>query len=57
MEHELIIDATRRYGFFTNPGEGTVCVLCLKRWEVIATFTVGGTPTAVVARGGQDLDD
>ncbi len=55
--HAVAFDATRRYGFFTNSGEGTISVLCLKRWEVIATFGVGGTPTAVVARGGQDLDD
>jgi hypothetical protein len=55
--HAVAFDATRRFGFLTNPGDGTVSVLCLKRWEVIATFTVGGTPTAVIARGGQDLDD
>ncbi len=55
--HAIAFDATRRYGFFTNPGDGSICVLCLKRWEVIATFAVGGTPTAIIARGGQDHDD
>jgi hypothetical protein len=55
--HAIAFDATRRYGFFTNPGDGTISVLCLKRWEVVASFTVGGTPTALVSRGGQDLDD
>lgn len=55
--HAVAFDADRRYGFFTNPGEGTVSVLSLKTLDVVATFTVGGTPTAVVARGGEDHDD
>lgn len=55
--HAVAFDATRRYGFFTNPGDGTISVLSLKTWEVVAAFPVGGTPTAVIARGGQDLDD
>lgn len=55
--HALTFDADRRYGFFTNPGDGTISVLSLKTLDVVATFAVGGTPTAVVARGGEDRDD
>lgn len=55
--HDIAFDADRRYGFFTNPGDGTISALAVKTWEVVATFKVGGTPTAVVARGGEDHDD
>jgi DNA-binding beta-propeller fold protein YncE len=55
--HDLAFDGDRKYGFFTNPGAGTVSVLSLKTLDVVATFTVGGTPTALVARGGEDHDD
>jgi hypothetical protein len=55
--HDIAFDADRRYGFFTNPGDGTVAVLSLKTLDVVATFPVGGTPTAIVARGGEDHDD
>ncbi|HEY1189358.1 MAG TPA: hypothetical protein VGE74_17020 [Gemmata sp.] len=55
--HSIAFDADRRYGFFTNPGDGTLSALSLKTLDVVATFTVGGTPTAVVARGGEDHDD
>lgn len=55
--HDLAFDADRRYGFFTNPGAGTLSVLSLKTLDVVATFAVGGTPAAIVARGGEDHDD
>ncbi|AWM38539.1 hypothetical protein GobsT_32880 [Gemmata obscuriglobus] len=55
--HDLAFDANRKYGFFTNPGDGTLSVLSLKTLDVVATFTVGGTPAALVARGGEDHDD
>lgn len=55
--HDMAFDAERRFGFFTNPGDGTVSVLSLKTLEVIATFTVGGTPTAVVACGSRETED
>jgi hypothetical protein len=55
--HDIAFDADRRFGFFTNPGDGTVSVLSMKSLEVVATFKVGGTPTALVARGGEDHDD
>lgn len=55
--HDIAFDADRRYGFMTNPGDGTISVLSLKTLEVVATFAVGGTPTAIIARGGEDHDD
>jgi len=55
--HDIAFDADRRYGFFTNPGDGTISVLSVKSLEIVATFMVGGTPTAIVARGGEDHDD
>lgn len=55
--HAIAFDADRRFGFITNPGDGTVSVLSVKTWEVVATFKVGGKPTAIVARGGEDHDD
>ena len=55
--HDIAFDADRRYGFITNPGDDTIMVLSLKMLEVVATFAVGGTPTAIIARGGEDHDD
>lgn len=55
--HDMAFDGEKRFGFFTNPGDGTVSVLSLKSFEVVATFTVGGTPAAIVACGGRATDD
>lgn len=55
--HGITFDADRRYGFIANPGDGTVSVLSLKTLEVVTTFKVGGMPSAIVARGGEDHDD
>ena len=55
--HNLAFDADRRYGFFTNPGDGTITALSLKTLEPVATWAVGGKPTALVARGGAETDD
>lgn len=55
--HDLAFDADRRFGFFTNPGDGTIAVLSLKTFEVVATYSVGGKPAAIVARGGEDPED
>lgn len=55
--HDLAFDADRKHGYFSNPGDGTISALSLKTLEVVATFAVGGTPTALVVRGGEDHDD
>lgn len=55
--HSIAFDAEKRFGFFTNPGDGTVSVLSLKSLEVVSTFKVGGTPTAIVACGSRETDD
>lgn len=55
--HDMSFDAEKRFGFFTNPGDGTISVLSLKTLEVVTTFNVGGTPTAIVACGSRETDD
>jgi hypothetical protein len=55
--HDLAFDADGRYGFITNPGNGTVSVLSLKKMEIVATLNVGGKPGAVIAVGGREMDD
>lgn len=55
--HDIAFDADRRFAFFTNPGDGTISALSLKSLEVVATFDVGGTPTALIAHGGRETDD
>jgi hypothetical protein len=55
--HDVAFDADGRFGFFTNPGDGTISALSLRTLEVAATFAVGGMPTHVVARGGKETDD
>ena len=55
--HAMAFDAERRFGFFTNPGDGTLSVLSMKTLDVVATFPVGGTPTAVIACGSRETED
>lgn len=51
--HAAGFDANGGWAFFTNPGAGTVSALDLKTLEVVATFPVGGTPTALIVHGGR----
>ncbi|MBX3441995.1 MAG: hypothetical protein KF774_06290 [Planctomyces sp.] len=55
--HAITFDADRRFGFFTNPGDGTITALSLLTLEPAATFPVGGKPTAIIARGSRDIPD
>jgi hypothetical protein len=55
--HDMAFDAEKRFGFFTNPGDGTLSVLSLKSLDVVNTFKVGGTPTAIVVLGSRETDD
>lgn len=55
--HDIAFDAEKQFGFFTNPGDGTISVLSLKSLEVVTTFKVGGIPTAIVALGSRETDD
>ena len=55
--HDMAFDAEKRFGFFTNSGDGTISVLSLKTLEVMTTFNVGGTPATVVAVGSRETDD
>jgi hypothetical protein len=53
----MAFDAEKQFGFFTNPGDGTLSVRSLKSLDVVNTFKVGGTPTAIVALGKRERDD
>lgn len=55
--HDLAFDADRRFGFFTNPGDGTLSVLSLRTLTVVQTFPVGGKPATLVALGGRATED
>ena len=55
--HDMAFDAEKQFGFFTNPGDGTLSVRSLKSLDVVTTFKVGGTPTAIVALGKRETDD
>jgi DNA-binding beta-propeller fold protein YncE len=55
--HGVAFDANGEFAFFTNPGEGTIAVFDLKKLEVVATFKVGGMPTAIVVHGGLETED
>ncbi len=55
--HDMAFDAEKQFGFFTNPGDGTLSVLSRKSLDVVTTFKVGGTPTALVAVGSRETDD
>ena len=55
--HNLAFDADRRYGFLTNPGDGSISVLSLKSMEIVSTLSIGGTPAALVAVGALETED
>jgi hypothetical protein len=55
--HGVAFDANGEFAFFTNPGEGTIAVFDLKKLEIVATFKVGGMPTAIVVHGGLETED
>jgi len=55
--HDIAFDADRRWGFLTNPGDGTLTVLSLEDLTVKAEFKVGGMPTHIIASGGTETED
>jgi hypothetical protein len=55
--HDMAFDGDRKFGFFTNPGDGTVSVLSLKTLEIVTTLKVGNTPTAIIACGSRESLD
>jgi hypothetical protein len=55
--HAIAFDADSRFGFITNPGDGTIGVISLDRLETIATLKIGGKPTAITACGGRHRSD
>jgi hypothetical protein len=55
--HDMAFDADHRLAFFTNPGDGTITVFSLRDLAPVTEFTVGGTPTHLVACGGKETFD
>jgi hypothetical protein len=55
--HALATEAEGGWAFFTNPGDGTVSALSLRKLEVVATFPVGCKPGAIIACGGRETSD
>lgn len=55
--HDIAFDADRQFAIFTNPGAGTLSVLSMKTLEPVATFPIGGKPTALVAVGSRETKD
>jgi hypothetical protein len=55
--HGVSFDAEGLFAFFTNPGEGTISILDLKKLEITATIKTGGNPTAILAHGGNETED
>lgn len=55
--HTITFDQAGRYGFWTEPGAGTIRALSLETFEPLQTFQVNGVPTKVIAVGQQDRKD
>ena len=50
--HHIACDADGRFAFVTNPGNGTIQAIRLQDFTIVATWTVGGKPSDIVAIGG-----
>ncbi|MCS7015133.1 MAG: hypothetical protein NZM42_03315 [Gemmatales bacterium] len=50
--HHVTADADGRFAFVTNPGNGTIQAIRLSDFNLVATWTVGGKPSDIVAIGG-----
>jgi hypothetical protein len=52
--HSISFDADGRRAFFTNPGNGLLVVLDLRRLEPVLEHPLGGIPTKLLAVGGRE---
>ncbi len=50
--HDAAFVADRRHAIFSNPGDGTLSLLRVRRWELLADFKVGGAPSKIETIGG-----
>lgn len=50
--HDAVFLNDARHAAFTNPGDGTIGLLRVRRMEQVATFQVGGAPSKLEAIGG-----
>lgn len=49
--HAVCFDSEGRHAIWTNPGDGTICVMTLKDLQLRVTTKVGGSPDDLVAIG------
>ena len=50
--HSIAFDSDRFRAIFSNPGDGSLALFSLDTRQPIATYTVGGAPSKVLAVGG-----
>ncbi len=50
--HSMCFDPRARYATIANPGDGTLSVLSLEDYSILATLQVGGQPESIASRGG-----
>lgn len=50
--HAISVDSDQFRCILTNPGDGTLTVFSLDERKLVMNYTVGGTPTRVIAFGG-----
>jgi hypothetical protein len=55
--HDVAFNAEGNYAFFTNPGDGTISVMNMTKWEIVGNFPVGGMPTHLLVWGGSESED
>lgn len=51
--HSMSFDADRKRAVFSCPGDETLNFLSVNDWKETSAFTVGGTPSKVIAIGGR----
>ncbi|MFK7734475.1 MAG: hypothetical protein AB8B50_00505 [Pirellulaceae bacterium] len=51
--HHSALPLSKRFVAVSNPGDGTISILSTSSWKIESTLDVGGTPTRMIAFGGQ----
>ncbi|WP_254508810.1 hypothetical protein [Anatilimnocola floriformis] len=49
--HDAAFVGDSRHAIYSNPGDGTLGLLRVRRWEQVGTFKVGGTPSKIETIG------
>jgi hypothetical protein len=50
--HDAAFVPDQRHAIFSNPGDGTLGLLRVRRWEMLGNFKVGGAPSKIESIGG-----